>query len=183
LNLRPLGYEVPRCGFKGAGWSLLCWSVRRVASLASRLSATVQPVSLRPVPNPVPRGGESFDSLDDPGRGYAGQAALIAAAARSFLVVFADSCMMCGARVPRFWLVKSCGYGKGWVMLTVFKRLRARLFDRGSRSTRSPRKQRQDPLLSRAAPQEDPRLRGTRGRSDPSARFSGGEGGGDGGGA
>jgi hypothetical protein len=41
-------------------------------------------------------------------------------------------------------------------MLTVFKRLRARLFDRGSKSTRSPRKQRQDPLLSRAARRRTP---------------------------
>jgi hypothetical protein len=67
------------------------------------------------------------------------------------------------------------------LILMVFKRLRLRLFDRSSKSTPKPRKQRPDPLLSRAAPQEDPRLRGAKGRSDPSARFSGGEGGGDGG--
>jgi hypothetical protein len=60
---------------------------------------------------------------------------------------------------------------KDEAMLAAIKRLRARLFDSGSKPTRR-RKERTDPLLS-GPPQPDARLRDARGQTDPNARFPG----------
>jgi hypothetical protein len=59
-------------------------------------------------------------------------------------------------------------------MLATLKRLRALLFDRGSKTAR--RRQRTDPLLS-GPPQADARSHDTRGPADPNARFLSADGG------